>query len=306
MQFAVTLVMVRSLCFIRFRIWLVLGAGLLTVVPGCAASQLQWSPWTGLEHRVSHDPGSSGRRSNTLLRPVQTPGNAVQLEILAVERPADDPLLRTALWDEVDQIGALPGRVRKALKKHGLRVGVAASTPPEALQKMLGWSREIVNEGRGDSRRRSGWRQTRRPGGQIEVQTGPYHRTLTFDLPWDEKTKRKTLRHVRGVLRVTVRELGDGWAKLEFVPEVHHGRQKARIKPQPEFRSWITSTSQEVERLYDQKFTVTLNLGEMVVLSAAPDKEDSLGRCFFLSRKGKERTQRLVVVRLANVQTDSQ
>ena len=56
--------------------------------------------------------------------------DAVQLEIVFIERPLEDPLLGHALWKEVDQIGALDPAVRDVLRKNGFKVGVTASDPP--------------------------------------------------------------------------------------------------------------------------------------------------------------------------------
>ncbi|MEQ9067887.1 MAG: hypothetical protein RLO18_14240, partial [Gimesia chilikensis] len=64
--------------------------------------------------------------------------DAMQVEIVFVERPVTDPLLGSALWNEVDEIGAIQLTDQEKLNQNGLRVGHVSSVPPMALQTLLG------------------------------------------------------------------------------------------------------------------------------------------------------------------------
>ncbi|HAW27434.1 MAG TPA: hypothetical protein DCY03_04840, partial [Planctomycetaceae bacterium] len=64
--------------------------------------------------------------------------DAMQVEIVFIERPATDPLLGSTLWNEVDEIGAIELMDQENLNQNGLRVGHVSSVPPMALQTLLG------------------------------------------------------------------------------------------------------------------------------------------------------------------------
>jgi hypothetical protein len=97
-----------------------------------------------------------------------------------------------------------------------------------------------------------------------------------------------------------VERMQDGWARLQFVPEIHHGEMKLRKVPD-EF-NWTSMSSQQVDPRFDQRFQVDLNLGEMIVLGAGGGKKRSLGHHFFRGGESDGHHERLLIIRLADMQ----
>ncbi|MCH7686659.1 MAG: hypothetical protein IH899_08265 [Planctomycetes bacterium] len=85
-------------------------------------------------------------KGTSILRPLRKAYDAVELEIYFVERPKSDPLLGEMLWRDIAPIGTLSPEVRRELKESGFRVGHTSSTPPPALETLLGLRAEISDE----------------------------------------------------------------------------------------------------------------------------------------------------------------
>lgn len=252
-------------------------AGLLLLVgffamPGCLL--LSWTPWLTGEAMSSAD--LSG--SSNVLGKIPTPRTAVTLEVLFVERPVNDPLLGSMLWDQVDQIGSMSPEDRAALEKIGFRVGRVGANPPQALQTLMGLATDLTEL---DKKRLVERRVILPSGAETEINVGMLQPEATIDLPGPEGLAPRTLANVRGVFRMKAKQLQDGWARIEFLPELHHGALVNRPVAIP--GGWQLHTAQEIERLYRQKFAFDLNIGEMVLITAEGETGNSLGRHFFHS-----------------------
>ena len=77
---------------------------------------------------------SDGKSTAFKLPPLPVARDAVELELVLIDRPVSDPLLGKSLWREVDQVGGLSLEQRAAVREAGLQVGQVGSTPPDALQ----------------------------------------------------------------------------------------------------------------------------------------------------------------------------
>ncbi|MCA9067281.1 MAG: hypothetical protein KDA84_00050 [Planctomycetaceae bacterium] len=198
------------------------------------------------------------------------------LEIVFVERPIDDPLMGDQLWSEVDQIGSLPADVRQKLNEMGFCVGRVGANPPRALQTLMGLSMEVGNQ---KEKRLVGRRVVLPSGAETEVMTGRPLIQSKINVPTAKGMEVKTFENVHGVFRLKAKQLQDGWARIEFLPEVHHGRLVNR--PVVVQGGWQLQTAQAIERLYGRQFALDLNLGEMVVITGNFEPEDSVGRHFF-------------------------
>jgi hypothetical protein len=118
----------------------------------------------------------------------------------------------------------------------------------------------------------------------------------------DEDGEQQTVAYdnARCVFRVKVERMQDGWAKLEFVPEIHHGEMKVRFVPDE--YNLTTRSSQQVDPHFSERFNVELNLGEMLVLGAEGNEPRSLGHHFFRGGQTDNQLQRLLIIRLADMQ----
>lgn len=276
---------------------------------------LNWSAgWLSDEGMSASDPSAS----KNVLGKIPTSRTAVVLEIVFVERPLHDPLLGPLLWDEVDQIGSLPPADRAALAQVGFRVGRVGANPPQALQTLMGLATELTDS---DEKRLVGRRVVLPSGAETEINTGTPQSLATINVPVAKGMELKSYENVRGVFRMKAKRLQDGWARIEFLPELHHGRVVSR--PTAERGTWHLQTAQAIERLYRHKFSLDLNMGEMVVITAEMEANDSLGQHFFHSSdftktlaesvesKNPEQRpgvttagiQRLLIVRLADLNT---
>jgi hypothetical protein len=233
-----------------------------------------------------------------LLPQMQTGKGTIQLELIFVERSPSDPLLGPALWREVDQVGALPANTRSTLERNGFRIGHVSSNPPEALQTLLGMVSEIADEDADSQNLLKGRRLVIQSGKETEVQTSSPLETCTIKLPEDEETER-TFDNARCVFRVRTFRLQDGWVRVDFLPEVHHG--ESVLRRQAAETGWFLKGGQQVLPREAQKFSITLGVGEFAVITAGEGVDDTLGDWFFRTRDGDTKRQRLLVVRLADM-----
>ncbi|MGZ0169205.1 MAG: hypothetical protein ACKVHE_06600 [Planctomycetales bacterium] len=222
--------------------------------------------------------------------------DSVQLEILFVDRPANDALLGDSLWKQVDQIAGMPAGVRDTLRENGWRVGHASSHPPRALEQLLEMSSERpeVND---NERRLVGRRVALAAGGNLPIDLTELQPELRLKPTADGETK--SYSNVKCILNVQIDREQDGWVRLNFTPEVHHGQNW--LRPVATQLDWTRRRGQLVEPLFDQKFSLSLNVGEMAVITAEGDDKESAGHSFFRSVHESGGLQRLLVVRVANM-----
>lgn len=236
--------------------------------------------------------------NKSLLTPVQPAFDAVQLDVVFVERDATDPLLGRTLWNEIDQVGTVDLQTRSRLRDEGFRVGLVGMSPPRSLQRMLGFSSDITDSA--DTSRHKGLAGRTvliRSGEKTEIQTGPTYNELTVKFPG--AAEETTLKNARFVLRVQLERLQDGWVNLHLTPEIHHG--ELLLRPVAGEAQFQLKGTQEVKSFDELKFTVALNVGEMVVMSADQADVDKIADQFFVNRDVQRPQQRLVVIRLSDM-----
>jgi len=238
------------------------------------------------------------------LPPLQPSRDAVQIEFTFVERPVGDPLLGTALWGQIDQVGAVTASEAESLKRMGLRVGNAGASICPALEQILRDS-EPADVPASDTHI-SVKKETLCIGPGISPPiTINSARKCTIDVPATSGTKERTYESFKGVLRLTAHRLQDGWARLEFVPEIQFGQERVRpITASAGLQSvWQPEVSQEIESLLAQRFSVKLHVGEMVIITADATENARLfgTQAFVRDQRGTGPLQRVLIVRLANM-----
>lgn len=267
-----------------------LASGLCLPMTGCALFNEGWSGFATAE--AGADP---------TLPPIRRAPSAVVLDVVFVERPVGDPLLGKSLWDGVDESGAVDFKVRQNLNRNGFRVGVAGSSPPRALQSMLGLTTQIAEaEGDAGGPQLVGRKVAIVSGSETEVVTGSAIPSCELVMHHEEEDNRRRFENARFQFRIKAEKLQDGWVTLQFVPEIHHGEQQLRHVATRS--GWKYHNGQKVSPVYSQRFEVKLNLGELAVLTSTRDaSEETLGSRFFIGSEETSAVQRVLVIRLAEL-----
>jgi hypothetical protein len=239
--------------------------------------------------------------SQNLLPPLRPAREALQIDVAFVERPVGDPLLGNSLWNDIDQVAGFDTNELQALKQLGLLMGNAGASPCPALERMLRETADPLDAAAAGNCMPLK-KQTFCLGSSeaSPIETNALAR-CTIDVPLLTGDKEKTYENFKSVLRLTVFRLQDGWARLEFIPEIHHGIDRLRPIASPAAGLWQPRDSQEIDTL-PQRFAVKLHVGEMAVITAAPEHLRSFGHHAFV--RDDEKTgpvQRVLVVRLANM-----
>lgn len=264
-----------------------------------AATLSAWGTGCALFDTGGWTASGLGISRQTLLKSIsEAAPEALRLEYVILERPVGDPLLGDELWLEMVEIGLFDPAVRQSLNEHGVRVGVTSSSPPAALQKLLGEAQEIDDgSSPGNASRRGGQMIVLPSGGQTEAQTSDVFEKCVVNVEVGDQLESKTFENARGVFRVTASSKEEGWATFEFVPEIHHG--SAQTRPVAGKAGWQHfETGQSVQKLYGQRFSLTLNEGDAAVITATGDDPARAGRIFFRTEADGIPVQRLLVVRL--------
>ncbi|MEO1996141.1 MAG: hypothetical protein ABGZ17_12785 [Planctomycetaceae bacterium] len=261
---------------------------------GCAllneTSSSDWSfPWLG-QQEPGEQPG---------LSPLRPTRNMVQVEVFITEHPVGDPLLGDILWDNVDESGALAPEIRDNLNDNGFRVGIVGSVPPQALETLLKRARNAAS---GVFELPRGRRVALLENDTTEIQSSRQFPRCSIETnERNVPTQVRDFEHARCVFRLKAGRHQPGWARLEFQPEIHFGQN--RLRHEAGESSWELKTSQQIHKLFGQKFEVTLNQGEMVVISRSRTNPATPGHHFFVGGQDDDRMQRLLVVRLVDMQT---
>lgn len=281
----------------HYRSWFLVVALVFLVVKITGCALMEEGAVLGLGKYVE-------KRTAKKLPSIPVSQDAMQVEIVFIERPITDPLLGSTLWNEIDEVGAIELMDQENLKQNGFRVGHVSSVPPMALQTLLGLKSHLGGVDKQDeSLLLSGRRLMLRSGVPTDIQTSGFYENCSlqlFDYDQEQQLEIKEFEQARCVMRVKAHKVQDGWARLEFTPEVHYGAQQLRRIPTN--IGWQLENRQNTTPLYDQKFEVTLNVGEMTVITATDElAPDSAGHLFFRGEGPKSNIQKLLVVRLSNM-----
>ena len=243
--------------------------------------------------------GEDDEQETTLLKPIEAAvPRALRLEYQIIERPADDPLMGGILWDELVEMGIVEHETRRALNDCGMRVGVASSQPPAALEKLRGNLAQIVDPTvPGNARRRSEQVITLPDGGHVDAQTGNVMAKYTTTIQVGGETEQRTFEKARGVMVVTAHVKQEGWATITFAPEIRYGAVLTR--PVVGTSGWTQfETGQSVHKLPKQRFKLTLVEGDSVIVSSIGEADHRIGDLFFRDVVDGVPVQRMLVVRL--------
>jgi hypothetical protein len=210
----------------------------------------------------------------------------IEFEAYFVDRPAGDPLAGEPLWRDIDQISGIRPEARALLNRAGMRFGVSGSSPPPTLRSLLSTLPQPRTQ-----------RFTLLSGQETELEANVLAGDHTIRVLNGTRDETRDYNAPRCVLRVKAHGTQEGWVRLEFLPELHSGA--LRVRPTANDREWRLRESQEVDPLYEHRFSVEVNVGEIVVIGGVGDEADSLGQHFFRNGETPPRTERVLILRVA-------
>jgi hypothetical protein len=211
---------------------------------------------------------------------LQAPPGSMQLDVVYVERPVGDPLLGQKLWRHVDQVASIDAAARGLLRHNGLRVGIVGANPPIALQRMLGLKSDFAYEPVAEQDKQLVGRHFFLvSGGETEIQISQPYPKCAVNLVSANSTEPLRFENAVCKFRVRATRLQDGWAQLEFVPQVQYGQEQQRYVV--EDGGWRFQTGQQTETFFLHRFEVKLGTGDMAVVTAEDDSPGTLGQLFF-------------------------
>lgn len=231
------------------------------------------------------------------LPPIQAPADAIQLDVMFVERPINDPLLGRALWEEMDQMIDIPAERRMNLHENGFRLGLAGTEAPPTLAALL-----EAGEADEFDQLEGFWQNHRyalRRGQKTEVDCSHHSADWSIVVARDGVTESKSFSSARGVLHLELAAIQDGWVKVHIQPEIHHG--KGTIRRDAGESGWELKSRKEIDQVAAGGFSVHLNLNEMLVLSADDRAGERAGSFFFRREEDGRLMQRVVVFRVADL-----
>ena len=235
--------------------------------------------------------------NKNMLPALSAPADAVDIEVLFVERPINDPLLGRGLWNEMDQLAGIAAERRISILENGFRVALAGTEAPPTLAALLDAGRiEDYDEVSGFWTNR---RISLRRSARTEVLCSHEPRTWNVKVSSDGTQTDSEFEKARGFLRVNLEDIRDGWVKLHIQPEIHFGEEVVRREPTD--TSWNLSAGQKIEPLGSCGFTVHLSLNEMLVMSADHTAGGKVGNNFFRREEDGRLMQRVVIFRVADL-----
>ena len=222
---------------------------------------------------------------------LQPPPGSMQLDMAYIEWPADDPQLGQQLWRHVDQVGPVDAETRGRLRQNGFRVGIVGTNPPVALQRMLGLKSDFASEPEAEQTKQySGRRVFLVSGGETDVQVSNPYPECTVSLAADGPSEPRRFENAVCKYRIRAFRIQDGWAKLEFTPQINHGDDQLRHAVGEELR-WRYQSGQLIESFRPQRFAIELKAGDMAIITAEDEAPATLGQLFFRGPAALQRSR---------------
>jgi len=224
--------------------------------------------------------------------------DSVVLDITFVQVPSDENAEEETIWNEIDETRIRP-EVRRHLSENGMRCGLVGFQMPDGLRQWL------------DQRETHAWQpDSPRPWHHLQIRAG--HRceivaskvvdcliVLTKD---EDGVGGMRYDNAKCVFAIQAFPQGDGRARIELIPEIHHGEPKRDWKG--ETGMWQNDVS-HTRRIYESLcLEAMLSPGESLAM-ACTQTARGLGTHFFSTPGDAMQTGRkLLIVRLAQTQYD--
>ena len=233
------------------------------------------------------------------LAAAQPSPDAVSLEIFFARFRYGDARVADDLWRQVDEL-QLPLEARRALAEAGFRVGLVGSQPPAELVELLTLSERGRKSGEQGSRLDEDPRvnlrvlQTR-AGRRNEVVASHTYASLPLLGKEGGQIVGRTFADAECRFDLRVQPQADGRWELSLAPEVHHGQPQTKYTGS---EGVLRLESGKPKKTFDElKLVAHLQPGQMLLLTAAPDRPGTLGHYFFTEPVDDDVVQKLLVIR---------
>ena len=234
----------------------------------------------------------SSTNKRSLLQPLKASPESILLDIRFLERPADDPVSSIEIWKEIDELGDMKPEMRENLRRNGFRIGHVGSNPPPSIQKLLGLVSEIPSDVAEYAKPIMGRHTYLSPGIESEIPTGISRGECQFVLHEKEGSKTLEYEKVNCVFRMKAFRIQEGWVRIDFQPEIHHGERQMRHAITEQGPVW--RGGQNIDALLAHRFDVKMNVGETLIVTSNQDEDETLGDRFFCHEVGGTTNQRLL------------
>jgi hypothetical protein len=248
---------------------------------------------------------------NSVLSTPKLVKNGVVLDVMFVRTSLGGADLNEGVWSEIDELHFSPAD-RRRFESNGLRAGIISGPLPQPIERLLDLKELPSPEGEepkevDEERHTARQRQLRvRPGKRSEIiAMGEGDRIPEMSLLMKDdsgQVKGRTLTNVMGMFAARAYPQGDGGVRLELVPELEHGAAQKRFVPgDGMFRVEFGPPHEVLEEL---RIAASLAPGQMLAITARPDRVGSLGYRFFTETQGDATMQKMIVIRLAHSEFD--
>ncbi len=232
--------------------------------------------------------------------------DSVAIEMTFVRVPVGHLDFNAQLWREVDE-QLLSVETRLHLNNNGFRCGLVGAQLPPSLRQLLDKQSEESQIDRPITSEIDVLAQNqlvqRRAGQRWEIVTSAPREELIvlYKKPHEQKVGGKPYPDAQCILAAKPFPRGDGSVRLELTPEIHHGApRKQWVGGQG---TWQLLSGREREVFQELMIDVPLTPGQTLILSCTPDMK-GLGHNFFVEEGRGDAQQKLLLIRLAQVQRD--
>ncbi len=242
------------------------------------------------------------------------PGSCA-FEVFFVRIPVGDPLGNDQIWSQVDET-RIDLATREELAANGFRVGVVGAQLPEGLAQLLQIKHEACTADSGTEEEDVGFsvaalgeepQVVRRhlqvpPGQRREIYLTPPRDQFTVLTASSKGCRGRS--YELGQPALALRWFCDTQRKcmVELTPEIHFGQSRTRFAAEEgNFRIEVTRSKESFDQL---RLRVGISPGEILILGCYPERPGSLGHGAFVLHDEDRQEQRLLLIRLVQIQHD--